>query len=287
MAIHEQNYVRYDGPLRDSGAWRVIAWTGFRTHLSFLRTKLLILGLWLGPLLFAGLIFLEYTLRGQMGQMMGEPMAPKAAYVSGFLQMQVFSLAILLMASGCGVISEDLKYRTFQLYFSKPITRTDYAVGKFLSIALLGSLVTVLPAFLLAGLRAALFIQSEFFKPVLEQMGIGVGLSALFTLIICAMVAGLSSLTSRTGYVVLSWIGVLLVPLILSGIVAIATGGNTELASLWSLTGNMLVVADMALGVDKEAVDAPLWVAPIVLTVVSAAGIGALVRRINRLEGVA
>lgn len=287
MAIHEQNYVRYEGPLRESGAWRVIAWTGFRTHVSFLRTKLILLLMWLGPLIFAGLIFLEYTLRGQLGQMTGGPMAPEASYVTGFLQMQVFSLAILLMASGCGVISEDLKHRTFQLYFSKPITRADYAVGKFLSIALLGSLVTVVPAFILACLRSALFIQSEFFKEVLGQMALGVGLSTLFTLIICAVVAGLSSLTSRTGYVVLSWIGVLLVPLILSGIVAIATGGNTELASLWSLTGNMLVVSDMVLGVEKEAVDAPLWVAPIVLGVASVAGIGALVRRINKLEGVA
>jgi ABC-type transport system involved in multi-copper enzyme maturation permease subunit len=287
MAIHEQNYVRYDGPLRQSGAWRVIAWTGLRTHLSFLRTKLILLLMWLGPLFFAGLIFLEYTLRGQMGQLAGEMTAPDAGYVTAFLQMQIFSLAILLMASGCGVISEDLKYRTFQLYFSKPISRADYAVGKFLSIVLLGSLVTVLPAFLLAGLRSALFIQSEFFKPVLAQMGLGVALSALFTLIVCAIVAGLSSLTSRTGYVVLSWIGVLLVPLILSGIVAIATGGDTALASLWSLTGNMLVVSDMVLGVEKEAGDAPLWVAPIVLSVVSVAGAAALVRRITRLEGVA
>ena len=284
MAIHEQNYVRYDGPIREEGAWAVIAWTSFKVYWSFLRTKLVLLFLWLAPLFFIGMILLEYALRGQMGAM-GGAQAPSGGYISFYLQVQVFSLAILLMASGCGVISEDLRYRTFQLYFSKPIRRADYAVGKFLSLVLLGSLVTLVPAALLAVLRAAFFVQSEFFKDVIEQMAIGFGLSGVFTLILCALVSGLSSTTSRTGYVVLSWIGVLLVPLILAGIVAIATG-DTQLASLWSLTGNMLVVSDWALVAD-HTFEGPIWVAPLVLTAATAAAIAALVRRISRLEGVA
>lgn len=284
MAIHEQNYVRYDGPIREGGAWRVIAWTGFRTYWSFLRTKLVLLFLWLAPLFFGGMALLEYALRGQLAQMAGSE-APSAGYITFYLQVQVFSLAILLMASGCGVISEDLRYRTFQLYFSKPIKKADYAIGKFLSLVMLGSLITVVPGAMLLALRSAFFVRSEFFKPVFEQMAIGLGLSALFTLVLCAIVAGLSSTTSRTGYVVLSWIGVLLVPLILSGIVAIATG-DTDLASLWSLTGNMLVVSEMALVPDK-AFEGPAWVAPVVLVAVTAAGIAALARRITRLEGVA
>ena len=284
MAIHEQNYVRYDGPIREGGAWRVIAWTGFKTYWSFLRTKLVLLFLWLAPLFFMGMALLEYALRGQLAAVQGAEV-PSAGYVTFYLQVQVFSLAILLMASGCGVISEDLRYRTFQLYFSKPIQRADYAVGKFLSLVMLGSLITIVPGTLLALLRAAFYIRSEFFKPVLEQMAMGLGLSAVYTLILCAIVAGLSSTTARTGYVVLSWIGVLLVPLILSGIVAIATG-DTDLAALWSLTGNMLVVSEMVL-VPDHAFEGPAWVAPLVLALATAAGVAALARRISRLEGVA
>ena len=153
MAIHEQNYVRYDGPLRTGRAWATIAWMGLRTYLSFLRTKLTLLLLWLMSLLYAVFIFLEYSLRNSA--LGNEMTAPPSSYVSFFLQTQVISVVVLLLASGCGVISEDLRYRTFQLYFSKPLERWEYAVGKFGSLLLLTSLVSVIPAGVLAVLRGA------------------------------------------------------------------------------------------------------------------------------------
>jgi len=285
MAIHDQDYVRYDGPLRESGAWWVIAWTGFRTYLGFGRTKLTLIVLWLvNPLFFLGLVFLEYVLRGQMGQM-GDLDAPAASYITGYLQVEAFSLAVLFMARGCGVISEDLRYRTFQLYFSKPISRADYAVGKFGSLFLLGSLVTVLPSLIVGGLRLAFFFQTDFFKGLLAQVGIGVALSIFITIVFCGIVAGLSSTTERTGYVVLSWIGVLLVPFILQGIVYIATSG-ADMASLWSLTGELKVFSDMLL-LDDFAFEGPAWLAPSILIVAGGAGIAAMIRRISSLEGVA
>jgi len=57
MAIYDQNYVRYDGPLRERGAWAVIAWMSFRTYLSFWRTKLaLLLMQWILPSIFIVLL---------------------------------------------------------------------------------------------------------------------------------------------------------------------------------------------------------------------------------------
>jgi ABC-2 type transport system permease protein len=284
MAIHEQNYVRYDGPLRQTGAWWTIARTSLRTYLSFLRTKLVLLGLWvIGPLVAGVLILVEYGARGQLAQFT-EITAPSGDYVTYFLQMQAFGLAVLFMANGCGVISEDLRYRTFQLFFSKPLSRLDYALGKYLSLLLLGSLITVLPATLLATLRCAFFVQSEFFASVAKQMAIGVGMSALITCVMAAIVIGLSSLTSRTGYVVLSWIGVLMVPLILSGIVGIATDG-AEWANLWSLTGSFMVASKSLLS--EEVFDGPIWVAWAVLFGTMALGLFGLAQRIRTLEGVA
>lgn len=284
MAIHDQNYVRYEGNLKERGAWWVITRTSLRTYLSFLRTKLTLAGLWIaGPLVAIVLVLVEYGVRGQLGQFT-EVEAPSGGYISFFLQVEAFSLAILFMAAGCGVISEDLRYRTFQLYFSKPISRAEYAIGKFMSLFMLGSLVTIVPTVIVGGLRLVFFAQSDFFKTVLQDTGVGLGLSILITVVFSAAVAGLSALTARTGYVVLSWIGVLLVPLILSGIVAIATSG-ADWASLWSLTGCLLVVSDSLL-TDKPF-EGPVWVAWIVLVTVGALGIASMLRRINKLEGVA
>ena len=285
MAIHDQNYVRYDGPLHEGRAGWTIAWTSFRTYLSFLRTKLVLLLLWLSvPVPAAVLVLIEYAVRGQVGQFT-EVGAPSGSFVSFFLQAQVFSLAILLMAAGCGVISEDIRYRTFQLYFSKPVSRLEYGLGKFGSLVLLGSLITVVPATVVGALRAAFFTQTTFFGDVIAQTGTAIGLSLMVTLVLCAIVAGLSSLTRRTGYVVLAWIGVLLVPLILRGIVAIATDGS-DAAKLWDITGNFLVLSEWLLVADF-AFDGPHWLAPIVLVALAAAGLGAMAWRISKLEGIA
>lgn len=293
MSIHEQNYVRYDGPIRERGAWAVIAWTSFRTYLSFLRTKLVLLLLWLLPLLYAVLIFFEYTLRGS--GLTDVEAVPPTSYISFFLQIQVLSVFVLLLSSGCGVVSEDLRHRTFQLYFSKPIKRLDYAIGKFGSILLLTSLVSVLPAALLAALRSALFIRTDLFKEVAWQMGLGVMLSLVFAAIMCAVVAGISSLTRSQGTVVLSFLGVIVVPQILSLIVAIASGGAEGVTNwvtgtagpshLWSITGNMLIVSQWLL--NGEIFDGLAWLAPVILIVVAAAGLGAMGARIAKLEGVA
>lgn len=285
MAIHDQNYVRYEGQLKDRGAAWVITRTSFRTYLSFLRTKLVLLGLWVsGPLVAAILVLVEYGIRGQLGQMAGADSAPDGGTISFFLQVQAYSLAVLFMAQGCGVISEDLRFRTFQLYFSKPISRLDYAIGKFSGLFMLGSLITVLPSVMVGGLRLAFYVQSEFFREVAAQIGIGILLSALITAVMASIVVGLSSLTSRTGYVVLSWIGVLMVPLILSGIVAIATSGE-DWAKLLSITGSFLVVCDSVL-TDTEF-EGPAWVAWAVLSGAAALGLFSMTRRINKLEGVA
>ncbi len=285
MAIHDQNYVRYDGVLKENGAWWVIARTSFLTYLSFLRTKLVILALWaMGPGIALVLIILEYAVSGQVARFT-EPSPPSGSYVAYFLQVQAFSLAVLFAASGCGVISEDLRFRTFQLYFSKPLSRPDYAIGKSLGLFMLGSLVSVIPAVVVGTMRTAFFYQNDYFKDVLQQSAIGIGLSAAITAVITGIVVGLSALTPRTGYVVLSWIGVIFVPLIMSGIVAVATGG-ADWALLWSLTGAFHVVAEHLLTPDK-AFEGPIWVAYAVPVLAAGVGIGLMVRRISRLEGVA
>ena len=63
MAIHEQNYVRYEGELEDRSAAPNIAWTSFRVFLSFTRTKLLLLALWLLPIGGIIAVFIEYSVR--------------------------------------------------------------------------------------------------------------------------------------------------------------------------------------------------------------------------------
>jgi len=292
MAIHDQNYVRYDGPLRAKGAWMVIAWTSFRTYLSFWRTKFALLFMqWILPAIFIVLIFVEYMIRGLAGDAVAEV---GAGWVTAVLRVEMICVIVTLLVAGCGVVSEDLRYRTFQLYFSKPITRADYALGKFLGLWLLAAQVSVIPMTIVSLLRGALFIRTDMFKEVALALVLGVVLAAVFSAILAAIVAGLSSLTNSQGTAVLMFLGVIFVPQILSLIVAIASGesmatdwftGAPNPSDLWSITGNMSVVTHWVL--DGETFDGPAWVAPVILSLLTAGGLGALVARVSKLEGVA
>lgn len=286
MAIHDQNYVRYDGPLKERGGWWVITTMTLRLALSFTRTKLILLFLWITPLIMAVAILIEYAVRGQVSQF-AEQSAPGAGSSLFFLQATFYLIAILFIAAGCNVVSDDLRHRTFQLYFSRPLARWEYGLGKFLALFSLGALVSVIPALILGPLRLSFFARTDHFSAMALQTGKAFLMTTIALAMLSAIVLGLSSLTRRTGYAVLALIGVLFVPLILQSIVMIATGGS-DLARLWSLPGNFILISEILLNPETRAdISVPWWAPVLVLLTITAASVGALIRRISRLEGVA
>jgi ABC-type transport system involved in multi-copper enzyme maturation permease subunit len=289
MAIHEQNYVSYDGPLDDTGGWWIFTKTTFQLAWSLKRTKILIFLLWIPVLIALGLVFAEYGIRENLGgvaQAMsgGEDTGIGAGAVTFILQMQFFSAALLMMASGCGAISDDLRYRTFQLYFSRPVERWEYISGKFLGIFTLTSLVTVVPAVLIGGLRAAYFARTDLAEPMFQQTIVGLGLSVAITLVVSSVVLGLSSLTRRTGYVVLGWIGILFVPMVIAAIVGVASDGS-DMSNLWHLAGNFWLLSQGLL--DPAPPDVSVFVPALILIAVSVLAIAGIRWRVHKLEGIA
>lgn len=284
MSIHEQNYVRYEGQLQDKGASAVIAWATIRTFWSFTRTKLTILLMGLPTLVAIILIFIEYSVRNsQLGALAG-PQAPGTGATLFFMQAHVIGMAILFMASGCGVIADDLRYRTFQLYFSKPLKRWEYGLGKFIGLFSLGALVSLVPTLLCVLLRIALFARTDYAGAIAKQMTLTWAMLAFSTAVMSAIILGLSSMTSRTGYVVLSWIGTLIVPTLVTTIVQIASKGS-DVANLWSIPGS-IHLATRAL-IDAEPIAVPAFAPFLILLLLAGAGIGAMSWRISKLEGVA
>lgn len=284
MAIRDQSYTAYDGPMRENAAWAVIGWTGLRTYWRFWRTKLVLFAVWLVPFVYALVIIGEYALTTQLG---GSPIdQTDPGPISGYLRVQVFSMALIFIANGCGVISEDLRHRTIQLYFSKPISRMDYALGKYLTLLWLTFFGVLLPTLMLGALRTAFYFQSDNLGEVaLVHLKAG-GLAVFIFATMAAIVIGLSSLTRRTGYAVLAWIGVLLVPMILQAIVAVASDGS-PLAGLLSFPGVVDLATQAAIGGrDALAEEVPIWAPAAVLLTLFSLGLGALGWRVSRLEGI-
>ncbi len=291
--IRDQGYKLYKGDLTAGShpIW-IIAITSMALYWGKLRTKLLFIFLMVVPVIFILLTFAEHLLTQAFGQ--GGQDVVSGVYEYAFGYVELWMLAFMFAASGCGVVADDMRHRTIQLYFSKPIGRYDYMFGKFLSLVLLGSLVTVLPYLLVAGIRSLIFIPRETFQDVMINMGM-LGLFNLTTLaLFSAIVLALSCLTSRRGYVVLAWIGFMLVPSIVASIVAFVQKGAAW-ADLLSVTGALATALKVMVGFDKlpnqlQAVDLPAymdWAPWIVIAAVFAASFGVVFWRTSKLEGIA
>jgi len=57
----------------------------------------------------------------------------------------LFMIVIVLVFAGAGLISDDLKYNSLQLYFSRPLKKKDYFIGKAAVIVFFLFIVTLIP----------------------------------------------------------------------------------------------------------------------------------------------
>jgi ABC-type transport system involved in multi-copper enzyme maturation permease subunit len=57
----------------------------------------------------------------------------------------LFFLLLVLVFASAGLVSEDLKHNSLQLYFARPLRKRDYLVGKLAVIAFFVLIITALP----------------------------------------------------------------------------------------------------------------------------------------------
>ena len=277
MTIHSSSYTRFEGSLTSKPV-RVIALNTLRTQLSFLKTKLTLGLLWLGPIVTLLLIGIEYLGRNAMDIGAPEGTASLAVFIT-----QIVSLSILFAAASPGVIADDLRFKTFQVYFTKPLSKRDYIGGKLLGLFLVGSLITVIPSIIIALARTLVMVQSEHVWDFAQQGLSLVVMSTILCLSFSCIKLGISSLSERTGFVVLAWIGILLVPYAFVGIFSLSI--ESEWIELLPAP-NALFYALKTLGPDGlENIPMPApWLAILVFNL---AGLTIAARRVNKLEGIA
>jgi ABC-2 type transport system permease protein len=168
--IADRTYRHYDGPLRTHAArWWVVA-------LATIRANLRKPTFWIP----AGLVFLSYIvhalllyfLRDQIEQMGADP-----SILPG--QQTIFRdtlwrgltwtwlpLFLVALVAGSGSLAADNRANALLVYLSKPITKTDYLVGKWAGVFVLLAGVSVTPAvltflFLFAAYNSEGFLQNN------------------------------------------------------------------------------------------------------------------------------
>lgn len=191
-------------------------------------------------------------------------------------------LAVAWFASG--LFCEDRKAGAHQLYFARPITRLDYALGKFL-IAATFSLLAMLAPVLIILLMASLFSPEwSFLKDEWDVIPRAVGFACLWTVVVCTLVLLASSLASRRSFALLGVFAYVMLSAPIGG--QLGHSVNPNLYSLAFLI-NLDTLAQHVfgqLGADPQMPAGPAWTAATALVVV---GWAVIWMRLRRLEVVA
>ncbi len=170
-AITDVTYRNYDGDLRTHALrWWPIAVATIRASVN--RKKL---GFWIPVALsflfyfFTGISFyFNQSLRQRMEEtgnfMAAGPANPYALSLYQGLTSTHLLVMIAAITLGAGVIAADNRANALLVYLSKPLTRVDYLIGKWMGVFLLLATLTLVPALLLFLFFAVAYNSEGFLK---------------------------------------------------------------------------------------------------------------------------
>lgn len=209
---HTEIYRPFEGTLATrSFRFLTIAWSGIRLS-SKKKLPLLIM---LGPpamaaIIFSFIVYAKYALekgevpgidvgQAQMVLAMAGTNTEVAEQIVAFLTFPLVRGFVLLTVAwfGAGMIAEDRRLGAHLLYFSRPITRIDYLLGKFLGTAWFGAAALIVPAIAINMIAA---FSSPEWSYVKEQWDIilkTIAFSAGWIALVTALVLAVSSLVER------------------------------------------------------------------------------------------
>jgi ABC-2 type transport system permease protein len=221
VPIHDQGYRRYGGDKVANGrAWLVIAGAGIRTFI----TRRAFLGL----LLLSWMPFFARAL-----QIYASANLPQASFLAltpetfrEFLEQQSIFVFFITVYVGSGLIANDRRANALQIYLSKPLTRTEYVLGKLAVLMTFLLLVTWIPALLLL-LVQVLFAGS--FTFLIENLYLFPAItlvSFLETSVAAVSMLALSSLSNSSRYVGILYASLIFFSQALFGVLQFVTAGS-------------------------------------------------------------
>ena len=228
MPIFDQGYQHWKGPLSGHGwRWLSIALQGTRVQLKRRYVLSLLVLAWLPAL--ALVIFMalwglvEKRSEGVVALLqnflppglLDKPSAYRGALwtmaYSYFFRFEMFFIMALVAVAGPGLISSDLRFNALPLYFSRPLNRFDYFMGKLGVIGTLVASVAIMPAVLAYVIGLCFSFDSAVIKDTWRVVPASVACGLVITLSAGTLVLALSSLTRRSLYVGIAWAGLWIV----------------------------------------------------------------------------
>ncbi len=227
MPVFDQGYQHWSGSI-SSHRWRWLAITrrGVRSALQRRLVRVFLFITWLPAIVLAfvlcmwGLVEqqseLVESVKPLLSSLLGRPIliGPRDYRIEiwticfhYFLSWEQWLAMILVLLVGPNLISQDLRYNALPLYFSRPLRRIDYYLGKLGIIVALLAIAIILPALVAYVLGLLFSLDITIFR---DTVGILFG-SVAYGLVIAVsagmLMLALSSLSRNSRYVALLWMG--------------------------------------------------------------------------------
>src|SRR5205085_5371490 len=137
---------------------------------------------------------------------------------SFFFKAELACALFLVLVVGPNLISRDLRFNALPLYFSRPLRRIDYFLGKLGVIGFFLAATAILPAAAAWVLGVAFSLDLGVVRDTHRLLWGGALYGLVITVSAGTLVLALSSLSRRSIYVGLAWAGFVFLTLMLSGI---------------------------------------------------------------------
>lgn len=267
MAVHNLGYRGWAGALAPSWTrWLVIAETGVRLAWHSLWLRRMLFFAWL-PALWFGLgflIFEQSTLHPELQQALTPFIAAGSGHpivdalrsqgseatrhmVWGWLLQTFFRypqgviMVLVVGLIGPPLISQDLRSRAFLLYFSRPVTRSEYMLGKLATVWFYLATISTLPALSLYVLGVLLSPSLEVVQATWDLPLRIIAASAVLMVPTAALALCISSLTQESRYASFAWFAVWILGWFTYGVLTFIDtvrfhAGSSRVAANWSLS---------------------------------------------------
>ncbi|HEV3384110.1 MAG TPA: ABC transporter permease subunit [Gemmata sp.] len=227
MPIFDQGYQHWSGELSGhSWRWLAIARHGVRVGMKSSILRLMLLFAWLpaiglafamslwglveqkSPLIQALLSYLQF-----LGpEILSDPKSYRVEVwtlcYSYFLLTELRFSMILILIVGPSLISQDIRFNALPLYFSRPLRRIDYFLGKLGVIGYFLGMVLVVPSIVAYVLGLLFSMDMSILKDTFPLLLASVAYGLVVTLSAGLLMLALSSLSRNSRYIGLFWIGV-------------------------------------------------------------------------------
>ncbi|UCC38465.1 MAG: hypothetical protein JSV96_11570 [Candidatus Aminicenantes bacterium] len=223
MTIKEKGYTHWEGELKDGKLpWWPI--TRYGIKLTFRKKAF---KFFFFSTLFPALVYLvgiyvserlddfRFMVRESAPFININPGYFKSYFTNDFL---LFMMVMIMVFAGGGLISDDLKYNSLQLYFSRPLKKKDYFLGKVSVLVFFLFIVTLIPGLILFIFKLIFSGSFKFFATYPWLPISVIGYSFLVTAFFSFYALLISSLSKNRRYVAILIFSIYLFSDILFGI---------------------------------------------------------------------